>query len=151
MNGGEFTPERGERGVSPPLRAPFPLIIRLAPALLEDFRESELGAYEDAQPGGPSEHEGPARYGSTHAYEILGRHLARGKIEIRDLDEAAEVYFAAASGTFQLSDAARCDPGNGNRGLRAARRICDALRPVLLASAEPDHHTLLAKWKPDGN
>jgi hypothetical protein len=112
----------------------------MAPHHIEELRECEFGSWEDHQSGAetfeavsePAEGD-TARYGSVHAYDILGRH--RGKIEMRDADEVAEIYYSAASGTFQIDrtdeDEATGERGVGNRQFRAAQRLCDALRPVL--------------------
>ena len=129
----------------------FPVRIRIASDMLDDFRECELGSYEDYEGlmQGDAEDQQEARdglYGTTHVYEILGRALDRSRrlntIELRDENEAAEVYYAVCSGTFQLSP----------RGLRAARRLADQLRPVLQEPQwEERFSTLLAQWpRPEG-
>ena len=84
--------------------------IRISPAALEEFQQSECGAWEDA--GGPD---------TGHAYCILQRHAAQ--IEVRDDAEAAQVYYAACSGSFQIDD-----PAYGQRYFRTACRIADKLR-----------------------
>ena len=84
----------------------FPIIIPVSPAALEEFRESEWGAYEDA--GCPE---------AGHVVNILERH--KRKIEVRDATEAELVYVACCSGTFQIHD----------KGFtRTAHKIADALR-----------------------
>ena len=80
--------------------------IRISKPALEEFQQSEYGSWEDA--GCPD---------TGHVYAILQRHIAQ--IEVRDDAEAAEVFCAVCSGTFQLE----------YKGfLRTARRIANALR-----------------------
>ena len=129
----------------------FPISFQMSSRLLDDFRECELGSYEDyvALLKGTDEDAAEAEgnvYGDVHGYEILGRwlnlHATRSKIELLDMDEVAEIYYRACSGTFQIADH---DRTNG-KGLAAARRIADRLRPVLQESKDPDHAELLRRW-----
>jgi hypothetical protein len=128
----------------------FPIVVRFAPHHLEELRESEHPSWEDHQERNQT-FEGvsdpvagdPARYGRTHAYDILGRHP--GRIEMRDLDEVAEIYYSAASGTFQIDRTDEEDPnqpGVRDRQYRAACRLCDRLRPYIVES----HSELVHHW-----
>jgi hypothetical protein len=80
--------------------------VRVAKPALEEFKASEFGSYEDADC--PD---------TGHVWCILDRHSAA--IEIRNNDEAAEVYYALVTGTFALRDKGY---------LRTARRIANAVR-----------------------
>jgi hypothetical protein len=84
--------------------------IRINPKALEEFARSEHGSYEDH--GCPD---------TGHVWCILQRHT--GTIEVKNDAEAAEVYGAAASGTFQIDD-----KEIGKPYFKVAIRICDALR-----------------------
>jgi len=125
----------------------FPVIIRISSALLDDFRESELGSFEDYQQMSEDER-AEERWADEHVYEILGRHLdtkrKMNRIEIRNAGEAAEVYYAACSGTFQID---RTDEGGNASGYRAAVRICNVLRPVLQEPWPYEFNELLNRWR----
>lgn len=123
----------------------YPVRVRMAAHHIEELRECELGSWEDHQQGNetfegvsePTEGD-TARYGTVHAYDILGRHKA--VIEMRDADEVAEIYYAAASGTFQID---RTDEGGNDKQYRAACRLCDTLRPIIAES----HADLVRAWR----
>jgi hypothetical protein len=68
-------------------------------------------------------------------------------IEMRSRDEVAEVYYGAATGTFQIN---RKDEGGTDSWYRAAVRLCDKLRPILL-EAGGEHARLAEKDYPTGN
>ena len=134
----------------------YPVIVRMAPHHIEELRECERGSWEDHQSGAetfegisePTEGD-TARYGKVHAYDILGRH--KHKIEMRDADEIAEIYYSAASGTFQIdrtSEYADDDPESpGDKQYRAACRLCNRLRPILQEPRYADLYTaLLRRW-----
>lgn len=95
------------------------ITIRLSHAAFDELHASEYGSYEDHLPedGGPA----AARFGSTHLVDILER-SPRGRNDTRITltdSEAAEVYYALCSGTFQLE----------YKGfLPTARRLADRLR-----------------------
>ena len=99
--------------------------IRINPAALEEFQHSEHGSYEDH--GSPD---------VGHVWNILQRHT--GLIEVRSDAEAAEVFYAVCSGTFQL-DA----PEEGKVYFRTACRIADKLREAARRS-DPE---MVARWK----
>lgn len=113
----------------------YPLFVRMSAHRIEELRECELGSWEDRTD------DEPAQFGTTHVYDILGRH--RHKIEMRDADEVAEIYYAAISGTFQID---RTDEGGDDRQFRAACRLCDKLRPVLRAGGDT-YAQLLGAWR----
>lgn len=99
--------------------------IRVSKPALEEFKHSEYGSYEDADC--PD---------TGHVWCILDRHS--GAIEIRDDDEAAEVYYALVTGTFALRDKGY---------LRTARRIADAVRD---AARRADPELVQQYPQPDG-
>ena len=84
--------------------------IRISKAALEEFKDSEYGSYEDADC--PD---------TGHVWCILDRHST--VIEVRDDAEAAQVYEALVTGTFQIDN-----PAYGQRYFRTACRISDAVR-----------------------
>jgi hypothetical protein len=106
-------------------KMPFPLTLTMKSTLLDDFRECELGSFEDYEGAEDPEDRTRDLYADEHVYVILGRHLTRdrktSRVEIRTAGEAAEVYYAACSGTFKLHPA----------GYREATRIADLLRPLI--------------------
>lgn len=115
----------------------FPIRIRINPAALDAFQRSEEGSHEDWK-GGLQPYD--SVYGDTHVFDILGRY--RAVIEVRNADEAAEVYTAVCSGTFQLND-----PEEGKPYFRTACRIANALRPVVAAY----HPREVTRWpRPSG-
>lgn len=91
--------------------------IRVSPAALEELQHSEYGSWEDA--GCPD---------TGHRYAVLQRHIAQ--IEVRDDAEAADLYYAVCSGTFQLTH------------LPVARRLADALREA----AERHDPEVVRRW-----
>lgn len=89
------------------------IAIRLSNAAATDLYCCESGSYDD--------NDGEARYGDTHACDIIQR-SPRGRNDTRITltdSEAAELYYAICSGTFQLEDKGY---------LRTARRLADRLR-----------------------
>lgn len=114
--------------------ATFPMVVALAPRFVNHLEGCEWGSYEDHGCG--KEQRFP---GSPHICDIIKRR--KSGIEIRSVEEVQEVYYALASGTFQLA----YEHGQGFRGaLREARRICDLLRPMV---THPD----ALCFTPDGN
>lgn len=122
----------------------YPVRIRMKPELLAELRECELGSFEDFEalrdsvdPADQAEAKDMI-FGFTHRHEILGRH--KGVIELRDANEVAEVYYGAASGTFQIRE-------NSAQCYRAAVRLCNQLRPILETySTDSDIALLLRQW-----
>lgn len=103
--------------------------IRINPKALEEFQHSEHGSWED--------HDCPD---TGHVWCILQRRA--GAIEIHDDAEAAEVYGAAVSGTFQIDD-----KEIGKPYYKVAVRICDALRDA----ARRHNPDLVTRWpRPSG-
>lgn len=98
---------------------PWPIIINMKPALIEEFAECELGAHEDGESVTETE--------KLSAYTLLRRRAKEGKIEIRNAEEADLIFYAAASGTFGLMGQSD-DPRQERIQNRAANRICDILR-----------------------
>ena len=76
----------------------YPITIRMTRKTVSEFRECELGAYEDAENSPELFDEPPVL--EKMAYAILGRH--ESKIEIFDRDEMQEIWEAVCSGTFSL-------------------------------------------------
>jgi hypothetical protein len=103
----------------------FPIRIRVSKQALEEFVCSEEGSWSDHD-------EAP-----DHQCAILQRH--KTSIEIRNAEEAAKVYYACCSGTFQLD----------YKGfLRTARRIANELREAA-KQHDPD---IVKHWPaPDGH
>lgn len=101
---------------------PFPIIIKLKPELIYEFAECELGAHEDGEQVTETE--------NLSAYTILMRNYKKGKIEIRNAEEADMIYYAAASGTFGLMGEGMDDEEDDRQAYqnRIANRICDKLR-----------------------
>lgn len=137
----------------------FPIRIRMSCALLEELIECEMGSFEDfenAKRTNPDNYIGESEiHGTVHRVEILKRHECKshqymGTIEMRDYNEVAEVYYGACSGTFQIDRTDEEDSagqGNwGDRGYRAAVRLCDKLRPILQESDDPEIVQLLRQW-----
>lgn len=100
-----------------------PQRIRLSAAALAEFIECEMGSFEDHQ-APDADHS--SDYCKEHVVEILRRHNAM--IEVRNDAEAATVYLAACSGTFQLGVA---DRGDDPCYYHVARRICDRTRDAM--------------------
>lgn len=72
------------------------IAIRLSNAAATDLYMCESGSHDDTN--------GEARYGDTHVCDIIQRsprYKADTRITLTD-SEAAEVYYALCSGTFQL-------------------------------------------------
>lgn len=98
------------------------ITIRLSNAAATELYCSEYGSYEDHENElAEGETKVPGRYGDTHACDIIQR-SPRGRNDTRITltdSEAAELYYAICSGTFQLEDKGY---------LRTARRLADRLR-----------------------
>jgi len=114
--------------------AEYPIKIKVASYLIDEFANCEQGRYEDHT----HEPECPACDGACatepFAYDILQRW--RTMIEVRNQAEAEEIYWAVSSGTFQLAE-------DGH--LQAAQRIADTL---LKAGAIETPE--IRRWYPSG-
>lgn len=116
--------------------AVFPMFFRIHPTALEQFRSSEEGSYSDsrAESGAANEGDTPdPDVEALHVYCILGRH--KGKIEVRNADEALVVYLAACSGTWQTRWEREHSPkrganheGDGRGYYDVAVKVCDTFR-----------------------
>ena len=118
----------------------FPVIIKLAPRFVEHLIGCEYGSFEDCHKfvDGKYVYDQPRVAGSPHIVTILERR--KSGVEIRDKAEATELYYAMASGTFQLAYTS----GQGFKGaLQEAQRVCRELR-----SAVTDPNVL--RFRPDG-
>ena len=132
----------------------FPVRLRLSRVMCEELGECELGSFEDwsaleySEGADDKQEAADMIYGTRHRYPILQDALNATKaktvtVVMENFNEVAEIYYGACSGTFQI---ARKDEGGTDAQYRCAVRICDALRPVLRESTDPDHAELLKQW-----
>lgn len=91
--------------------------IKIRPKDLTEFMTCEEPSYEDHQIRLESGEPSNLLFGGKHGYEILKRH--HNRIEVLTSNEAAEVYYRVAAGSFGLYR-----PG-------VARRIAKELLPLL--------------------
>jgi hypothetical protein len=79
-----------------------PVIIALSNRMCRELSAAEEGAYDDALDVEPS---GRIRDPRTHAHLVAKRDAEMGRLRILSLAEAADLYYAICSGTFQNSSA----------------------------------------------
>jgi hypothetical protein len=105
------------------------IIVSLNNALCRELASAEEGAYDDARDQEERERpQGADRPTVSHAHAVALREASAGRVRVRSIAEAIDMYYAVCSGTFKL---------RSPEAFRAAVRIADNLRETV-RSASPE-------------